>query len=180
MEFETLETERLILKKLTPEIIAHLFAHYAEADIKKELGLTTDAEFNKEKEKFDGGYTTYDRTIVTFVLIRKDTNQSVGRAGFHNWYKDHRKAEIGYALNSDENKRKGFMGEAVRTIIAYGFETMDLNRIEACVGPANVASLRLIQKNGFTKEGHLRQHYIRDNEIQDSLIFSLLRQEYKK
>jgi len=178
MEFELLKTERLILKKLTPEIIAYIFENYSDEEIKKELGLTTDEEFLKEKEKSQGGYTTYDRTIISFLLVLKENNEPIGRCGYHNWYKDHKKAELGYALNKEEHKRKGYMSECVEAILEYGFNTMNLNRIEACVGPTNTDSQNIIKKYGFTQEGYLRQHYIRNDEIQDSLIFSLLKEEY--
>jgi ribosomal-protein-alanine N-acetyltransferase len=179
MEFEILETERLFLKKLTPEVFTYLFESYSEANIKKLLGLTSKEEFIKEKEKCQGGYTTYDRSILSFLLVLKDSNETIGRCGYHNWYKNHRKAEIGYALNKDENKKKGYMTEAFRAILEYGFNSMKLNRIEACIGPMNIASQNLIKKYGFNQEGYLRQHFIRDDEIQDSLIFSLLKEEYE-
>lgn len=178
MELETLETERLFLKKLTPEILTDLFANYPEATIKKLLGLATDEEFNKEKEKAKGGYVTYDRTIVAFLLVLKETDETIGRGGFHNWYKDHRRAELGYALFKEENKRKGYMGEAVDAILAYGFNNMDLNRAEALIGPQNIASQSIVKKYGFIQEGHLRQHFVRDEVPEDSLVFSLLKEEY--
>lgn len=179
MQFETLQTDRLLLKKLTPEVFAYLFKNYSDIEIKKLLGLTTDEELLKEKAKSQGGYTTYDRTIVAFLLILKDTNETIGRCGYHNWYNEHQKAELGYALNKEEHKRKGYMNEAVQAILDYGFCTMNLNRIEACTGPTNIASQRIITKYGFTQEGYLRQHYIRNGEIQDSLIFSLLKEEFE-
>jgi len=177
MELEQLETQRLILKKLTPEILADLFANSPDPEIKKLLGLNSDEELLIEKRKSEGGYKTYDRTIVSFVLVLKDTNEVIGRGGFHNWYKDHFKAELGYTLNKDVYKRNGFMTEAVNAILKYGFETMQLNRIEACIGTQNIASLSLIKKFGFTREGLLRQHYVRDGEIQDSFLFSLLKED---
>lgn len=179
MEFETLETERLLLKKITPEIFTHLFENYPETEIRRQLGLTSEAEFIKEKEKSQGGYTTYDRTILSFLLVLKDNNETIGRCGYHNWYRDHRKAEIGYVLNNDENKRKGYMSEALKAILDYGFGSMNLNRIEANISPVNMASQKLARKYGFSQEGYLRQHFIRDGEIQDSVVFSLLKQEYE-
>jgi len=178
MELETFETKRLILKKLTPKDFTHLFDNCPDSEIKSLLGLTTDEELYKEKEKSRVGYTTYDRTIVAFVIVLKTNSETIGRCGFHNWYPDHKKAEIGYALHRDENKQKGYMTEAVAALLEYGFKTMHLNRIEACIGPSNIASLGLVKKYGFTQEGHLRQHYILNDGVQDSLIFSLLRQEY--
>ena len=179
MEFEVLTTGRLILKKLTPEIFTYLFENSSKEEIKSLLGLATEEEFIKEKERSTGGYVTYDRTIVAFLLVLKESNETIGRGGFHNWYPAHSRAELGYALNKEEHKRKGYMTEAVKAIIEYGFSTMNLNRIEAFVGPTNAASQNIIRNNGFTQEGHLRQHYCRDGETQDSLIFSLLKDEYK-
>jgi ribosomal-protein-alanine N-acetyltransferase len=179
MEFEILTTERLLLRKITPEGFRYIFEHYSDAEIKKRLGLTTDEEFIKEMEKNKGGYTTYDRSIVQFKLTLKETNEVIGTCGYHNWFFNHHKAELGYTLNKEEHKRKGYMSEAVHAILEYGFNAMHLNRIEACIGPANIASLSLIRRYGFTQEGYLRQHFIRDDNIQDSMIFSLLKEEYK-
>lgn len=180
MEFETHSTERLLLKKLTPETFTFLFENYPDAEVKKLLGITTDEELRKEKEKSQGGYTTYDRTILSFLLVLKENNTIMGRCGYHNWYNEHQKAELGYHLFQDENKRKGYMTEAVSAILGYGFDTMNLNRIEACTSPENEASIGVLKKHGFTQEGRLRQHYNRNGDIQDSLIFSLLKEEHKK
>ena len=179
MEFEVLTTERLLLRKFTPEGFNYLFDNYSKDEVKDQLGLATDEEVIKEKEKCKGGYSTYDRTIVHFKLIVKETNEVIGGCGYHNWYPGHSKAELGYVLTRDENKRKGYMSEAISTILEYGFNFMHLNRVEACIGPGNIASLSLIRKYGFTQEGYLRQHFIRDGKIEDSMIFSLLKEEYE-
>lgn len=178
MQFELIETDRLILKKITPEGFKYIFENHSREEIKELLGLLTEADFLKERVKYQGGYTTYDRTIIHFKLILKGTNRVIGGGGFHNWYIYHNRAELGYALTRDEDKRHGYMSEAVKAMLAYGFHEMALNRVEACISPANIASLSLIRKFGFTQEGHLREHYIRENSPEDSLIFSLLRSEY--
>jgi [ribosomal protein S5]-alanine N-acetyltransferase len=178
MELETLETERLFLKKITPEGFTFMFENYSETEVMKLLGLSSREDFVKQKEKCEGGYTTYDRTILSFLLVLKSNSETIGRSGYYNWYKDHRKAELGYLLNKEEIMRKGYMSEALKAILEYGFSVMDLNRIEACTAPSNTASQSLLKKFGFTQEGYLRQHYIRDGEMQDSLIFSLLKEVY--
>ncbi|MEZ4939380.1 MAG: GNAT family protein [Saprospiraceae bacterium] len=178
MEFETLQTDRLFLKKLTPEILAHLFQHYKEAEIMAMLGLRNQEEFIREKAKSQGGYTTYDRTMVAFLLVLKSSNETIGRCGFHNWYAQHSRAELGYALTKAEFKRMGYMREAVQAVLQYGFEVMGLNRIEAFIGPNNIASKSIVTKYGFTQEGHLRQHYAVDGAFEDSIVYSLLKQEF--
>lgn len=70
------------------------------------------------------------------------------------------------------------MKEALPYIIDYGFDRMNLHRIEAMVGPDNQASLRLVKGLGFVEEGLLREHYFIDGKFYDSLVFSLLKKEY--
>ncbi|MBK8846947.1 MAG: GNAT family N-acetyltransferase [Bacteroidetes bacterium] len=178
METTYLETERMILHKYTPEDLQFLFEHRAKSEIMALLGLSTAEDFIKEQKKTEGGYKTYDRTIVHFKLALKKNKQVVGGAGFHNWYSQHRRAELGYALTVEDAKRQGYMSEAVSTILNYGFTQMNLNRVEAFISPNNKASLRLIEKFAFTQEGHLRQHFLRDDTTEDSFVFSLLREEY--
>jgi len=81
-------------------------------------------------------------------------------------------------MEEEDYKRKGLMSEAVKTIIEYGFKELKLNRLEALVGKNNTASLRIIEKNNFVKEGVLKQHYYLNNGFEDSIVFSLLAEDY--
>ncbi|MGX7666012.1 GNAT family N-acetyltransferase [Flavobacterium pedocola] len=179
MKFLIIETENLILRKLTPEVYAHVFNAYSEDDIKTFFGLETQADFIKEKEKFQKGMATYNRSFANFQLIDKTSDEIIGGCGFHTWYTEHARAEIGYALKDDRFKGRGIMTEALREVINYGFNTMQLHRIEAFISPANMASLKLVTNLGFSKEGHLREHYCKNGIIEDSLVYSLLKSEFQ-
>ena len=72
------------------------------------------------------------------------------------------------------------MSETIKPIIEYGFYQMDLNRMEACIGSENNASLSLVRRMNFTQEGHLREHFCKNRLLGDSLVFVLLRSEYEK
>ncbi|WP_313806887.1 GNAT family protein [Flavobacterium sp.] len=170
MHFQLLETENLLLRKIAPEVYHFLFNSQSDEEIKSFLGLETDEQFAKEKDKFSKGMATYNRSFVNFQIIDKKTSLIIGACGFHTWYFEHNRAEIGYNLNSDDFKGKGIMSEAIKKVIQYGFEEMKLHRIEALISPNNEPSLRLVQKLGFVKEGHLRQHYFKNNVMEDSLF----------
>lgn len=180
MNLETFQTERLLLKKLTPTDFNYIFGNYEEVEIRTLLGITTDDEYNIELNKYKKGYATHNRSLVYFIMIDKVNQQNIGGGGFHNWYAEHRRAELGYALKDEGFKGKGLMTEALSFFIDYGFKYMDLNRIEAFIGPNNIPSLKLIAKYNFTKEGQLRQHYMKDGKLEDSIVFSLLREEYER
>jgi len=64
--------------------------------------------------------------------------------------------------------------------IPFGFEVLELHRIQAMVNPDNPASSRVLKKVGFMEEGRLRAyeyHYVR-KDFNDVIMLSLLRQEY--
>ncbi len=85
---------------------------------------------------------------------------------------------MGYSIYDEAHKNKGYMGEALKAVIRYGFEHMGLNRIEALVGPNNGPSLTLIHRMGFLKEGVLREHYVKNGVAEDSVAFALLRKDF--
>ena len=173
-----IETDRLLLKELNPEILHELYTTYADEDIISFLGLHDNEELKTERSNWQLGLATYRTSYKSFLIEVKEIGKIIGKAGFHNWHPLHRRAELGYALYDETAKRKGYTTEAVKAIIEYGFSSMDLNRIEAYVGPANVASLQIINGAGFTKEGILRSHFYKDGVIDDSICFSILRSEF--
>lgn len=176
----TLETERLLLKELTPELYDYIFSHWDDEAIMDYLGNTDRADFELEKEKYRKGLITYHLSFKNFLMVEKSTGTIVGRIGYHTWKAVHSRAEIGYALHREEHKGKGYMTEAMKAILQYGFEHMNLNRVEAFASPENIPSIRLIEKYGFTKEGLLRQHYGRNGVTEDSAVYGLLVDEFKQ
>ncbi|WP_237586731.1 GNAT family N-acetyltransferase [Pontibacter russatus] len=174
-----LETERLLLRELTPDLYGRLFRSCSEREIKAYLGLSTPAEYEEAKRRFDEGMTTYFTSFQNFHLLDKQDRQVIGRCDFHTWVPTHRRAEIGYILTSEAHKNKGLMTEALRAVLAYGFEQMGLYRVEALASPRNVPSLQLLKRYGFKKEGLLRNHYMVNEVLEDSVLFSLLRPEFE-
>jgi len=178
MDFNYIYTDRLKLRLLSPETRNLVFETLDDAAIKRFFGIVSDTELELERLKHQKGMTTYNRTYLLFQLLDKDSDVVMGGCGLHNWMPEHSRSEIGYALNDDQYKQKGFMTEAVRVVIDYGFQILNLNRLEALVGSNNTASLRLIQKMNFTKEGVLREHYCKNGILEDSVVFGLLKSEY--
>lgn len=178
MNFEIIETKRLLLKVLSANEMNFIFENYPKPEIKKILGHYSEDEYQKEENKHKNGYSSYNRSFKLFLMIDKTTNLIVGRCGLHNWNEEHKRAEVGYAMTNESYKRKGLMTEVLETVIEYGFTKMNLHRIEALVGTENVPSLKLIKKNGFVKEGLLRQHYFLNDKYVDSAVFSKLYSEF--
>ena len=85
-------------------------------------------------------------------------------------------AELGYWL-AEPFWGRGIMSEAVPAMVAHGFATLPLQRIEAFVYANNPASARVLEKAGFEFEGRLRRSVIKDGQLLDSLLYAKLREE---
>lgn len=178
LNLEIIETKRLVLKGLSPGDVKYIFENCSKPEIKRILGHRSEEDYQKEESKHKNGYSSYNRSFRLFLMTDKASDIIIGRCGIHNWNAEHRRAEIGYVMEDENYKRKGLMTEALDAIIDYGFNKMNLNRMEALVGIGNIPSLRLMEKYNFTKEGLLRQHYYASDNYEDSVLFSKLYQEY--
>jgi ribosomal-protein-alanine N-acetyltransferase len=72
---------------------------------------------------------------------------------------------------------KGLMTAAVRAIVGFAFETLHQNRLEAACLPRNAASIRLLEKVGFTREGYARKYLCIDGRWQDHVLYGLVRDD---
>ena len=70
------------------------------------------------------------------------------------------------------------MQEALRALLNFSFDHLNLHRIEADVDPRNVSSARTLERMGFQQEGYLRERWLVGGEIQDALFYGLLRREW--
>lgn len=179
MKLEELKTERLTLRKLTPEVYRYVFENYTEDELVKFFGFSSHADLFTEEEKYLKGLSTFNKSFLLFHIIVNDTKKVIGMCGYFTWHFTHFRAEIGYLLSSDEYMNKGIMTEALPPVIDFGFNHMGLHRIEALIEPTNIASLKLIEKFKFKKEGYLKEHYFKNNKMEDSVVFALLKAEYQ-
>ena len=179
MEIKTYQTSRLQLRKFTPEVYQHLFSNFSEPEIKKIIGLESEEQYQTLLKKYEGGMASYNRSLVSFQMVERNSNTIIGGCDLHNWFADHRRAELGYHIEKEAFKQQGFMKEAIAFVLQYGFEEMDLHRVEALVSPNNVPSLKLVKHFGFQEEGLLKEHYFINDKFEDSLIFGLLRKNYQ-
>lgn len=173
--FPVLETERLILKEIRVQDAAAIFQIFSSEEMMRYYGqfpMESIEETNHLITKFNENFIS-DKGI-RWAITLKEENRFMGTCGYHNWNRKHARAEIGYEL-SMESWGKGLMSEALKEMIAYGFESMNLNRIEALVYPENGASIRSLEKQGFKKEGLLEGYAFYRDVYQDLLMFSLLK-----
>lgn len=118
-------------------------------------------------------------TIVhAWAIADKASNELIGALTFFSISGLHARAEVGYSLLSNLQGR-GLGNEALSTALKYGFETLNLFRIEADVDPRNIGSIKLLEKLNFQREGFLRQRWRVNGEVCDSILFGLLKEDYQ-
>jgi ribosomal-protein-alanine N-acetyltransferase len=115
-------------------------------------------------------------THFRLVIELSETGESIGTIGFYNYTSLHMRAEMGYDLLK-EYWGQGYMSEAVRGMINYGFDQLGLIRIEATVDPENKASVRVLERTGFQLEGTMRKRYFYKDKWHDELFFGLVKEE---
>ncbi len=112
--------------------------------------------------------------LTTFIFYN---NELVGSVAFVMINKGNKAAEIGYWL-SQNKQGKGIMTQSCERLIKYGFEKMNLHRIEINVAPENSKSLAIPQKLGFHHEGTIRESLFFNNKFYDGEKYSLLKREW--
>ena len=116
--------------------------------------------------------------LFQWGVALKENDGVIGTCTLYAIDRQNRRCEIGYALNRQFWGR-GLMNEAVSALIDYAFGEMKLNRLGADVDPRNSASIRALEKLGFQREGYLRENWIVNGEVQDSLIYGLLKKDWR-
>jgi ribosomal-protein-alanine N-acetyltransferase len=174
-EFPEIETERLKLRLITKNDTENIFSILLSEKVTKYYGMYPMKDVSEAEsliEKFEKSFET--SVAIRWGIELKECNKIIGTCGYHNYNKRHFRAEIGYELNS-EFWGKGYAKEAVLAIINYGFNEMNLKRIEAVVYPENISSENMLKNMNFLYEGLLRKYaYFRDKH-QDLNMFSLIK-----
>lgn len=90
---------------------------------------------------------------------------------------DNQRAEIGYRVSAD-CAGKGVCSQAVKLIVTYLFEQIELHKIVAKCDPRNIASFKIMEKIGMEREGYFKEHYLNGDEWTDQLDYGLLRKDW--
>jgi [ribosomal protein S5]-alanine N-acetyltransferase len=181
--FPTLETERLRLREIMLNDAGGVFRIRSDYQVTR---LNTGAAYTHIDqavaliESLQLGYRAGDELrwgIVYKDAPPQDEDAVIGMVGFNYWNRRDHRASIGYDL-ARAYWGKGFMPEALRAILRFGFEQMALNRIEADCSEDNTASIRVLEKLGFVREGIQREQYFDEGGYHNLWLFSLLRREW--
>lgn len=176
----TIPTERLLLREITPEDVPALFGVFGDPVVCRYRlrpalpDLAAAAAFQADVAR-----RFQEREMFQWGIAGRADGTLVGTCTLHALSDEHRRAELGYTLARAAWGR-GYVAEALPALIRFAFETLKLHRLEANVDPRNERSIRVLEREGFEREGHLRERYHVQGEVQDALLFGLLRREWSE
>jgi len=173
-----LHTDRLVLRPLRETDAEALFAIFSDARVMRYWSTPpwTSLQPAQDMIAADLAQTTRDHLRLGIELVKNGL--FLGTCSLFSINCTCRRAEVGYGLGSFA-WGQGYMHEALRTLLDFGFGELDLNRIEADIDPRNGASARTLERLGFTREGYLRERWIVGDEVSDTAIYGLLRREWR-
>ena len=116
-------------------------------------------------------------TGARLAVDRLSDGMFIGWCCLARWNPDFRSASLGYCLDAAA-WGQGYATEAMRSLLQWGFDTLDLNRVQAEVDTRNGASARVLEKLGFVHEGTLREDCVVNGEVSDSWVFGLIRRQW--
>jgi len=102
-----------------------------------------------------------------------------GSCGFLNMLTKHYRAEVGYELSKDY-WGNGIASEALEAAVKYGFHNLQLERIQALIEPANLSSQKLVERQGFIKEGLLRHYEYTCGKFDDLFMYSIIKKDFNQ
>jgi len=106
--------------------------------------------------------------------------QTIGTCGFHEIDWENRSAEFGIMIGEKSFWGQGWGRKAVRLLLSFGFEDLNLHRVYLYVFSTNERAVRAYRAAGFTMEGCLRQDIFQDGRYVDAYVMGILRSEWRK
>jgi len=171
--FPSLTTERLSLRKLSPDDANEIFYLRSDEHINKYLDRPKAISIEDANNFINKtNHAIENNECIDWAITFKDNSRLIGSICLWNFSIEENKAEVGYELLLDFQGR-GIAQEALATVINFGFEVMKLKTIEAYTHKENLASTKLLEKFGFVRNPHEESKIDFSVENPNTIVYSL-------
>lgn len=176
----TITTDRLILRRFeysdSDSMLKNWIADEKIQSMYSEPVYSTKEEVKELLDKYIGSYEKPD--YYRWAVIEKESGECIGLIAYFLVDSKNHFAEIEYCIGG-EFQCRGYATEAAKAVIKYGFDNINLHKVQICTKTINLKSKRVIEKCGLTYEGTLRDYFYMNGEYVGRLYFSILREEYE-
>lgn len=173
-----LRGDGLLLRSLTDEDVGAILDVFGDADVVRFMSLEQLDSIDDATEFLSSIHRDFASGRLYQWGIELD-RQIAGTCTLSGIDRKHRRAELGFAV-AKRLWSLGIASRAVPAVIEFGFHRIGLHRIEAEVDPENTASIRVLERAGFKREGLLRERYFEGSEARDSIFYGLLRTRHSR
>lgn len=174
-----IDTERLTLRRFkytdNEDMLKYWISYPEIQSLYGEPVYSTNQEVKKLLDKYINSYKKDD--YYRWAVILKETNECIGQIAYFLVDDNNHFAEIEYCIGKSFQK-KGLATEAAKAVIEYGFNKINLHKVQICHKSINMPSRRVIEKCGFIYEATLRDFFYDDGKYTDRLYYSILKDEY--
>ena len=173
----TLETPRLILRRIAMSDAKDIFAYSCDEEVARHVLWSAQRSVAEARDYCRFMMRKYKNDEPSsWGIVEKATGHLVGTIGYMDYSEDNASVEIGYSL-ARWLWNSGYMTEALTRVIHYTFDAMDVNRIEAQHELTNPSSGRVMEKCGMQKEGVLRQRLYNKGRYVDVALYAIVRSD---
>ncbi|PLS15933.1 GNAT family N-acetyltransferase [Bacillus sp. M6-12] len=173
-----LEGERVYLRPISIDDAESYFTKLFHAETRKLTG--TQKSFTREFIYDYVDRKTKDPTSLLFIIALCDDDSVIGDIAIQDVDSMNRNANIRISIDEAAHQGKGYGKEAMNLMLDYGFGILNLHRIELNVFSYNERAARVYEQLGFTKEGVQRDALYYNHQYHDSIMMSILEDEYRK
>lgn len=175
-----IQGERIVLREFRSEDLPALRSWVNDPEVTRYLSARYYGRPQtwEQTEDYLRGILNGNSGGVDFVIAEKEKLRYLGQVSLFMMDYTARMAEMAIVL-SGENTGKGYGTEAVRLLLDYAFDQMNLNRVYLNVSAQNARAIRAYEKAGFVREGVARQARYADGQYGDVLLMGVLREEYR-
>ena len=175
-----LKTDRLNFRQVSINDIKNIHELYSlpETDKYNTLGIPEKIEDTEGIiNEWLVAQNTKPRTSYIFCLDLVDTNQFIGLIALNIGKPNYMTAEVWYKIHLD-HWRQGYATEALTKLLDFSFDELKLHRIEAGCAVENIASNKVLEKVGMTKEGMKRKKLPIRGEWKDNYFYAILDEDF--
>ncbi len=175
-----LTSSRLILRDFRVDDYEAVHSYASDPEVARHIPweLLTEEETRKYVQGKVARQGVSPRVDYELAVTLRDDGTLIGECYISSSAPDSG-GDIGFILNRDYWGR-GLATEVTRILLDFGFRDLHLHRISATCGPENVASSRVLEKNGMRLEGRFREHKLVRGKWRDSLIYAIIDHEWTK
>lgn len=174
---EELFTKRLALRKIQISDATALFNVWSDPAVAAFMNISAFIHESQAIEMINLlNELAETNQAIRYTLFDLKSKDIIGSCGFNAIDTENARVEIGYDI-AKAHWGNGYAPESIQALIDEAFENLAINRIEAKVEPANINSIKVLQKLGFTFEGTLRQYEKVKGNFVDMHIYSLLKND---